>query len=220
MVEQQQAGLVQNLFYFIQERIPSDWTTDPGMAVLFSFFTCGIYGLYIFYKLMERRDGHLARVANVVGTSMALLREKAQAADQTDLISQELAQIDILQRQIYDQSRERGAVLWLVLGIFTGIAIWIGYYFIMDDMAKHDELEARFFTLASAALAKMGLAGQAGAAAPNMPDRNFALYLLLSLFTCGIFSFYWLYVLVEDGNQHVEAQVQWEDFIYSALATA
>lgn len=216
----QQAGLSQNLYYYIQERITSDWTADAGMAVLLSIVTCGIYGLYVFYKLMERRDRHLARVANMINTSAALLNEKAAASGKAEAIASDLPQLEMLQRQIYDQSRERGAVLWLILGIFTGIAIWIGYYFIMDDMARHDQLEAQFFTLMSSALAKLGLSAQGSQAVPNIPDRNFVAYLLLSLVTCGIFAFYWIYVLVEDGNRHVEAQVQWEDFMYSALATA
>jgi len=216
----QQAGLSQNLYYYIQERITSDWTADAGMAVLLSIVTCGIYGLYVFYKLMERRDRHLARVANMINTSAALLNEKAAASGKAEAIASDLPQLEMLQRQIYDQSRERGAVLWLILGIFTGIAIWIGYYFIMDDMAKHDQLEAQYFTLMSTMLAKAGLSAQPSTAVPNIPDRNFAVYLILSIFTCGIFGFYWLYALVDDGNRHVEAQVQWEDFIYSALATA
>jgi len=219
-LEQQQAGLVQNLYYYIQQRVTSDWTADPGMAVLLTLVTCGIYGLYIFYKLMERRDQHLARMANMVNTSVALLREKAAAAGNTELIGEELAQIEMVQREMYLQSPERGAALWLVIGILTGIGIWIGYYFIMDDMARHDQLEAQYFTVMSSALAKLGLSAQGSQAAPNIPDRSFVAYLLLSLVTCGIFAFYWLYVLVEDGNRHVEAQVQWEDFIYSALATA
>ncbi|MHB8894011.1 MAG: DUF4234 domain-containing protein [Candidatus Geothermincolia bacterium] len=219
-MEQQQSSLVQNLYYYIQERVNSDWTTDAGMAVLLTIITCGIYGLYIFYKLMERRDMHLARVANMVNTSAALLKEKAAASGQTQLIGQELAQMEIVQREMYEQSRERGAVLWLVLGIVTGIAIWIGFYFIMDDLRKHDSLEAQYFTLVSSALAKMGLSGQASQAVPNIPDRSFAAYLILSIVTCGIFYFYWQWALVDDGNRHVEAQVQWEDFIYSALASA
>jgi uncharacterized membrane protein YidH (DUF202 family) len=219
-MEMQQSSLVQNLYYYIQERVNSDWTTDAGMAVLLSVVTCGIYGLYIFYKLMERRDMHLARIANMVNTSVALLKEKAAAGGKTELIGQELSQLEMVQRQMYEESRERGAVLWVVLAIVTGIAAFIGYYFIMDDIAKHDQLEAQYFTLMSSALAKLGLSSQASQAAPNIPDRSFALYLVLSLVTCGIFYFYWEYVLVDDGNRHVEAQVQWEDFIYSALATA
>jgi uncharacterized membrane protein YidH (DUF202 family) len=208
-MEMQQSSLVQNLYYYIQERVNSDWTTDAGMAVLLSVVTCGIYGLYIFYKLMERRDMHLARIANMVNTSVALLKEKAAAGGKTELIGQELSQLEMVQRQMYEESRERGAVLWVVLAIVTGIAAFIGYYFIMDDIAKHDQLEAQYFTLMSSALAKLGLSSQASQAAPNIPDRSFALYLVLSLVTCGIFYFYWEYVLVDDGNRHVEAQVQW-----------
>jgi len=51
-----------------------------------------------------------------------------------------------------------------------------------------------------------------------MPEREFVTFLLLSIVTCGIYAFYWIYVMVMDGNTHVEAQVQWEDYIYSALA--
>jgi hypothetical protein len=219
-MDQEQAGLVQNLYYYIQERVNSDWTTDAGTAVLLTVVTCGIYGLYVFYKLMERRDAHLARVANMVNTSVALLKEKAAAEGKTEEIAGELAQLDIVQREMFDQSRERGAVLWLILSIVFGITMWIGYYFIMDDLSRHDQLEAQYFTLMSSALARMGAAAQASQAAPNMPERSYPLYLVLSIFTCGIFFFYWEYVLVDDGNRHVEAQVQWEDFIYSALATA
>jgi len=219
-VQQEQGSLVQNLYYFIQQRVTTDWITDPGMAILLTIITCGIYGIYIFYKLMERRDGHLARMANTVNTSVALLQEKAARQGKMELIGGELSQIGMIQNEMYEQSRERGAALWLVLAILTGVATLIGYYFIMDDMARHDQLEAGYFTLMSSALTKMGLAAQASQAAPTMPERNFVVYLLLSFLTCGIFSFYWIYALIKDGNDHVEAQVQWEDFIYSALAAA
>ena len=217
-MNEQEGSLVQNLYYYIQQRVTTDWTTDPGTAVLLSVVTCGIYGLYIFYKLMERRDLHFARVANMVNSSMPLLKEKAAAAGKAELISQELAALEMVQRDIYEQSRERGAVLWLVLGIVTGIATLIGYYFIMDDFSRHDQLEAQYFTLMSGALTKLGLSSQASQAAPSMPEREFVTFLLLSIVTCGIYAFYWIYVMVMDGNTHVEAQVQWEDYIYSALA--
>jgi hypothetical protein len=218
-VEQQQSNLIGNLYYYIQDRVNSDWTTEAGMAVLLTFITCGIYGIYIFYKLLERRDLHLARMANMAGTSIALLREKAAASGSEQLIAAELAQLDLLQREMYDQSRERGAVLWTVLAVLTGILLWVGYYFVMDDLARHDQLEAQYFTTMSQALAKLGRSAQASAAAPNIPDRSFAAYLVLSIVTCGIFSLYWEWALIEDGNIHIESQIQWEDFIYTALAS-
>ncbi len=219
-MQQEQSGLVQNLYYYVQQRITSDWTTDAGMAVLLTLVTCGIYGFYVFYKLLERRDAHLARMANVVNISVAMLREKAEREGKTGLVQDELTQLELIQREMYDQSRERGAALWLVIGILTGIGIIIGYYFVMTDMVRHSQLEAGYFTLMSQALAELGLASQASQAAPDVPDRNFVVYLLLSFVTCGIFSFYWIWALIDDGNRHVEGQVTWEDFIYSALATA
>jgi uncharacterized membrane protein YidH (DUF202 family) len=219
-VNEQESGLVQNLYYYIQQRVTTDWTTDPATAIILSIVTCGIYGLYIFYKLMERRDQHLARMANVVNTSMALSKEKAAGTGKAELVSQEMAQLDMVQREMYEQSRERGAVLWLVLGILTGICTLIGYYFIMEDLARHDQLEAQYFTLMSGVLTKLGLSAQQSQAAPTIPERNFVTFLLLTIVTCGIYGFYWMYVIILDGNNHVEAQVQWEDYIYSALAAA
>lgn len=219
-MEQQQTSLIRNLYYYIQQRVTADWMTDPGMAVLLTLVTCGIYGLYIFYKLMERRDLHLARMYGVAGTSIALLREKAAAAGKLDLIGQELSGLEMVQMEMYGQSRERGAALWLVLGILTGIATYVGYYFIMDDLTKHDTYEAHYFTLMSAALAKLGLSSRPSQAVRTIPERNFVTFILLTLVTCGIYYFYWLYVLVQDGNNHITAQVQWEDFIYTALAVA
>ena len=219
-MDQQQSGLIQNLYYYIQQRVTTDWSTDPGMAILFTIITCGIYGYYIFYKLLERRDQHLARMANMVNTSVALVKEKATQSGKYEMIGQELQQIEMVQREMYDQSRERGAALWLVIGVLTGIGIFIGYYYILDDMSRHDRLEAQYFTLMSSMLAKLGLSSQASQAAPNIPERNFVVYLVLTIFTCGIFGFYWIYAMVDDGNRHCEAQVQWEDFLYSALAGA
>lgn len=218
-MDQQQDSLVQNLYYYIQQRVTTDWITDPGMAVLLTVVTCGIYGLYIFYKLFERRDLHFARIANTVNTSVALLSEKAAREGKTELIAQELAQLGMVQREIYEQSRERGAALWLILAIVTGICTFIGYYLIMDDFSRHDVLEAQYFTLMSAAMTKLGMSSQSSMAAPTIPERSFAMFIVLTIFTCGIYGFYWLYVLVNDGNYHLEAQVQWEDYIYSALAS-
>ena len=77
---QQSGGAIQNLYYYIQERVTTDWSTEPGTAVVLSIVTCGIYGLYIFYKLMERRDRHLARMSNVAASSIALLKERRPGA--------------------------------------------------------------------------------------------------------------------------------------------
>ena len=204
------------LEYFVAQRSTTDWITDPGIAILLSIITCGIYGWYIAYKLVQRRDEHFKRMSGVVDSSIAQLRTKAQGRE--DAIAGELSQLDQIRMQMATMSAERGAALWLIIAIFTfGIGMYILYYLLMQDYVQHDVVEAQFFTVMSSALAKLGLAGQASQATPNVPQREFVTFLLLTIVTCGIYGIYWMYVMIKDFNEHFMAQVSWEDFILAAL---
>jgi predicted permease len=210
-----QAGTA--LQYNVAARASTDFITDPGIAILLSIITCGIYGLYILYKLVQRRDEHFQRMAAVVDASIAQLRVKAQGRE--DAIAAELAQLDQIRMRMATLSAERGAVIWLLICIFTSLVGYaILYYLLMQDYVEHDEVESQFFTIMSGALAKLGLSGQAGQAAPSVPRREFVTFLLLTIITCGIYGFYWMYVMIKDFNEHFEAQVPWEDFLLTALA--
>ncbi len=205
------------LEYQVGARVSTDFITDPGTAVLLSVVTCGIYGLYIAYKLVQRRDEHFRRMAGVADAAVAALRAKAQAQGREELIAPELSQLEQVRMQMATMATERGAAIWLLICMFTGIGYLILYYLLMQDYVQHDVLEAQFFTLMSGALAKLGLATEAGQAAPSVPQRDFATFLILTLVTCGIYGLYWMYVMIKDFNDHFMAQVPWEDFLVQAL---
>ncbi|MBC7229347.1 MAG: DUF4234 domain-containing protein [Actinobacteria bacterium] len=154
-------------------------------------------------------------MAAVVDAAVAQLRTKAQGRE--ELIGQELAQLEQVRMRMAGMAAERGAAIWLLICIFTGIGSFILYYLLMQDYVEHDAVEAQFFTLMSSALAKLGLAAQASQAVPSVPQREFVTFLLLSIVTCGIYGFYWMYVMIKDFNDHFMAQVAWEDFLYTAL---
>ncbi|MBC7253666.1 MAG: DUF4234 domain-containing protein [Actinobacteria bacterium] len=202
------------LEYQVGTRASTDFITDPGMAILLSIVTCGIYGLYIVYKLVQRRDEHFRRMAGVAD-AVAALRAKAQGRE--ELIAPELAQLEQVRVQMAAMAAERGAAIWLLICMFTGIGSLILYYLLMQDYVQHDLLEAQFFTLMSGALAKLGLASEAGQAVPSVPQRDFVTFLILTLVTCGIYGLYWMYVMIKDFNDHFMAQVPWEDFLVQAL---
>ena len=213
---QYQAPQGSQLEYYVAERTQTDWITDPGMAILLTIITCGIYGWYIIYKLVQRRDDHFRRMAGVTDSSIQQLRVKAQGRE--DVIAAELSQLEQVRMQMNTLSAERGAAIWLLIAIFTfGIGYMILYYLLMQDYVQHDVVEAQFFTLMSSALTKLGLSEQAGQAARTIPDREYVTYLLLSIVTCGIYGIYWMYVMIKDFNDHMMAQVAWEDFILTAL---
>ncbi|MBN2026775.1 MAG: DUF4234 domain-containing protein [Actinobacteria bacterium] len=213
---QYQAQPGTQLEYSVAERTQTDWITDPGMAILLSIITCGIYGWYIVYKLVQRRDEHFRRMAAVADSSISQLRIKARGRE--DVIAGELSQLEQVRMQMTTMSAERGAAIWLLIAIFTfGIGYMILYYLLMQDYVQHDAVEARFFTLMSSAMAKVGLAGEAGQAVPAVPQREFVTFLLLTIVTCGIYGIYWMYVMIKDFNEHFVAQVPWEDFLLQAL---
>ena len=210
------AQAASQLEYNVAARAQTDYITDPGMAILLSVVTCGIYGMYIIYKLVQRRDEHLRRMAAVADAAMAQLRAKAQGRE--EVIAPELAQLEQVRMRMAVMAAERGAAIWLIISIFASIIGYvILYYLLMQDYAEHDTVEAQFFTLMSSALAKLGLADQAGQAVPSVPKREFVTFLLLTLVTCGIYGMYWMYVMVKDFNEHFMAQVAWEDFLLQAL---
>ncbi|MGQ9757406.1 MAG: DUF4234 domain-containing protein [Actinomycetota bacterium] len=209
-----QAG--STLEYQVGARASTDFITDPGTAILLSLFTCGIYGLYIVYKLAQRRDEHFRRMAGVADAAIAALRDKARGRE--ELVSAELAQLEQIRMQMATMAAERGAAIWLLICLFTGIiGSFILFYLLMQDYVQHDVLEAQFFTLMSAGLAKLGLAAEAGQAVPSVPQRDFVTFLVLSIVTCGIYGLYWMYVMIKDFNDHFMAQVPWEDFLVQAL---
>ncbi len=203
------------LEYHVGARASTDYITDPGMAILLSIVPCGIYGLYIVYKLVQRRDDHFRRMAGVVDTAIDQLRAKARGRE--ELIAPELSQLEQVRAQMMVMTAERGAAIWLLICLLTGVGTLILYYLLMQDYAQHDALEAQFFTQMSSALAKLGLAAEAGQAVPSVPQRDFVTYLVLTLVTCGIYGFYWMYVMIKDFNDHFMAQVPWEDFLVQAL---
>lgn len=203
------------LDYWVGQRGMTDFVTDAGTAILLSILTCGIYGYFIIYKLVQRRDDHFKRMAAVVDASIQQLRAKAGGREQE--IQGELAQLEGIKNQMLTMASERGSAIWLLICLFTGVGVFIIYYLLMEDYVQHDTVEAQYFTVMSSALARLGLAGQAAQASRTMPDREFVTFLLLSLVTCGIYSFYWMYVMIKDFNDHFMAQAAWEDFIAAAL---
>ncbi len=203
---------------WVNYRRTTDFYIEPGVAVLLSIITCGIYGFYVYYRLMERRDEHFKRMAAFSDVSTNWLRLRAQGRE--NVIAPELQELETVKQWMVMQSAERGAAIWLLILIFTScIGFFIFFYLLMKDYREHDYYEARMFSLMSSALTKLGLSQQSGQAMPNMPQREFGKYVFFSIITLGIFTFYWVYVLIDDLNKHFALQVQWEDYVLASLAS-
>lgn len=198
----------------------TDWQTGFWKAFLLTVITFGIYGIYVLYKLLERREQHFERMVSFRGHLIAVLEEKAGESGRPEEFAADIAALKGLDAELTDRDRygEKTPVLWLVLGILTGITNFYVYYFLHDDLRAHVENEERFMTAAAALIDRLG--GSWGAApATLVPPRSFPLYLVLTLVTLGLFSIYWWYTLITDPNTHFADHVSWEPQMLAAVSS-
>jgi hypothetical protein len=203
-----------------RQRAITDWQTQFITAFLLTIITCGIYGIYILYKLMDRRLQHFERMVSLRGHLIDVLREKAEAAGKTAEVEQDLSQLEgyHLEATNRDRMGEKSPVLWLILTlVFSPVAYYV-YYFLNDDFRAHEANEQLFMSKASEVMAKLDISQQPVIAGMVIPERNFVMFLLLTIFTCGIYGIYWWYTLINDPNMHFDQHIAWESQLYTAVA--
>jgi hypothetical protein len=91
------------------------------------------------------------------------------------------------------------------------------FHFLGKSMRSHDRRDMEFYTSARRALSKLGFEAGSPYSIRTLPERSFVLYLVLSIVTLGIFTFYWWYTLLLDPNDHFRTQWEFEDNVMSIL---
>lgn len=198
--------------------------TDPGLlgplvagglAGAFGlFFLVGIIFLYLYYVLIRRRNLHFARQARLLEAAVPLLRESAQG--QGVDVEARLVSVERSIREARDEEAEKGAVLWIVLSFLTGFAALYVFYFLMRDFHRHERREEGLIEDVSHVLSTLGQMELPRRVEP-IPRRSFALYLILTIITLGIFGIYWIYTLIKDPNTHFHEQAKLEAELLSRL---
>jgi len=177
-----------------------------------------IMSLILIYKLVKRRNTHFKRQIflseDIVATVKAIATKKAADVEVV------LASCDRTVREAKAEETEKNAVLWAILSAITGLAAWYVWYFLMKDFYKHERKEDGFWEDISRVLDKCGVKFSVPRRTESMPERSFALYLILTIITFGWFGIYWIYVLLKDPNQHFTYHTQIEDPLLSTLETA
>lgn len=203
----------------LRQRAQTDWQTTFISALLLTIITCGIYGIYIIYKLMDRRLQHFERMISLRGHLVGVLREKAEEAGKTAEVEQDLSQLEgfHLDATTRDRAGEKSPVLWLILTIVFSPVVYYIYYFLNDDFRAHESSEQLFMNKASEIMIKLGMTQQPVTPNSVIPERNFVMYLLLTIVTCGIYGIYWWYTLIVDPNLHFDNHAAWEAQLSTAL---
>ena len=178
-------------------------------------FVASILSVYMLYKLINRRNKHFQRQGFLYDDLANMARELA-AKKGVD-ISINLNNMQRAGQEARYEETEKSAALWAIVTFFIGITGLYVYYFLMKDFYKHERREDMFLDDLNRALLAGGVTINLPRRTLPVPDRSFVLYIILSIITLGVFSIYWLYVLLTDPNSHFRQQALTEDTILAQV---
>lgn len=168
---------------------------------LFALISVIVFAVFI-YRLVKRRDEHFRRQRRLFNGVLDIL-DRVSKEKNID-ISDDMTVCNIIMRDINSYETGRGAGMWAFLSIIPLInvfAILYIYYFLMNDFYSHERREDELITRINNIFEKLELV-KLFPRENRIPKRSFALYLVLTVITLGIFGIYWTYVLIEDPNNH------------------
>jgi uncharacterized protein DUF4234 len=210
---------VERVRHAYSRRAESDYVFEGiGTNVLLMVVTCGIYGYYVFYQLMRRMRDHNLRMLEELEAANELAWQQATERGLAEELRPNFERVAAHLQTLRGLSTEfRDPVIWLVIAIFTGIAVLVAFVFLDGDLIKHDTNVGAVEAELSAIYARLGYS----VAAPD-PNRvkekhNYGGRIAASILTCGIYSFFWYADLMREGNHHFAHEWPWEDSLAGAV---
>lgn len=203
-----------------RQRVDTDveikFSTYILWVIVLSIFTLGIgTGIYVFityFRLITRRNNHFAReqalwqqVINAQGEyarAHSIVGAEGPIAEAQDKLS-----------YVMTQEGQKNPWLHLLLLPLVTLGIW-GFhviYFLTVDWRCHADRHADLEDSIASVFRSLGLQNASLLDVPNVPRRNFWLYLGLTVVTLGLFGCYWLYAVMADGNNHMRYHAFVED---------
>ena len=175
-----------------------------------------ILNIYALYKLIKRRNDHFHRQSLLTEDLLKVIQTSADVKE----IKVELSSLERTLREGAREEAEKGAALWAILSAVTGLAVLYVFYFLMKDFYNHERREDSFWETISSNLGRIGVTFTLPVPLRRnlVPNRSFAVYIVLTIVTLGIFGLYWFYILIKDPNEHFREHATLEPQLNNALA--
>ncbi len=223
----------QQVINAIQSRTQSDeilgtfWALLLLIAVIVQivfvviFFPLALVGSLIFeilviillYKLLKRNENHFKRETILRAALVNYLREKGNETYKTQMIGAQLGTMESINQEAAFREKDHNVILLIILliiPIVSFFAMLYVLYILTKEPFGHDQRWHAYSQNAQAAAQQIGM----NVMMPSwktLNERSYLLYIILTLFTLGLFAIYWVYILVTDMNEHMETQWQFED---------
>lgn len=200
-------------------RPDSDYVFEqPGLVIFLTIITFGIYGLYVFYQLMRRMRDHNRRRLDLLESATEVAWQRATEQGVAEELRPGFERVSTQLGAMRSMTRDfRDPAIWVVLAIVTGIAYYVGAYFLDQDLIKHDRSSGAVEAELALIFGRLGETVPAPDPGRVKAPHNYAGRIIASILTCGIYGLWWEYDLLVEGNRHFEAVWPSEDAIAGAV---
>jgi hypothetical protein len=199
-----------------RRRDETDYRYNYGTYLLWNIITFGIYATY---KLVERRSLHAQRRLAFQSYFWHALNARAEAAGQREQVAEGLDNLSRIYQQMeaYERANKREPVLWMLLRlVFTFIGAYINH-FLNKDLLFYEEWESSYAANAEWVMQRLGYSVNIPRRATPVRNRSTGLYVLFSIITGGLFTIYWRYTVMADGNGHFDDDARVEDALLQSM---
>ncbi len=202
-----------------QQRPESDYRFEFWTALGWTLLTCGIYGFYVFYQLVRRaRDHNLRRIA-MLEAATTFAWEKAEANGVSSELQPNFNRISAELGVLRQQAGEfRDPMVWTLLSIVASAVVHIIAYILLDgDLVAHDRAEGAIEYELSIIYTRLGAPVPQPDPTRLKAKHNYVNRVLATVATCGLYSLWWLYDMMVEGNAHFDHNWHWEDALVASV---
>jgi hypothetical protein len=204
-------------------RTTSDYVFDFWTALGWTVLSCGVFGYYVWYKMIERMREHNRRRLALLEATNEIAWQKAREQGREEELRPRFERIaaDLgVMRQLTAEFRD--PAIWLVLFVLVGaIPLLIAFWLIDADLIKHSAAERDAEAQLSEVFALVGHhLDLEPAAPPPKPPHQYALRAVATVCTCGLYMYWWMADIMREGNEHFHRDWAWEDSLVAALHEA
>lgn len=200
-------------------RRESDYLFNYWSALGWTLLTLGVYSFYVFYQLVRRMRDHNARRLELFDAALTVAWEQAgQRGLQSELtpsFQRAAAHMAVL-RQMTGDFRE--PVVWVVLALVArGIAEPVAFVMLDKDLVRHDQAEVGVEYELSLIFGRLGHQVPAPDQGRVKGRDNYVGRIVATVFTLGIYLFWWYYNQMTAPNRHFESNWPQEDALAYAV---
>jgi hypothetical protein len=187
-------------------------------TIVLTIFTAGIgtviYNFVILWRLVNRQTEHFARQQALLDKVVSVQREFAQARG-ISTADGSIGRSQGILSEIRIHEGARNPWVHAVIGPILTLSLWVFYtaYFLTLDWRRHADRHCQLEEELAAGFRGLGLRNASITDMPNVPQRNYWVFLILTFVTLGLFGFVWVYFMMADGNNHMKHHAFVEDQI-------